>query len=280
MKFRYLGTGAAEGIPSPFCDCDVCRKARELQGRNIKRRSCVIINNDMLVDLSPDIFWAAISEKAELHNIRSIVFTHSHADHLDIFSLMLRCRDGATVIPSLSDDENHIDVYGNMSVKARISSGFVSEPHANRNRIVFHQVFAKERFEVGSLELLPLEANHAKGEDCFIYVIREGDKAVLYGNDTGALPESSISALCDYDIPFSLVSLDCSRGTLKGDAHMGIEEVCALVARLMEAGRIDSRTRIYLNHFSHVCGLLPDEFEKIIEPIGLHLSYDGLVLDL
>ena len=30
MKIQYLGTGAAEGIPAIFCECDTCKKAREL----------------------------------------------------------------------------------------------------------------------------------------------------------------------------------------------------------------------------------------------------------
>ena len=28
MKILYLGTGAAEGVPAVFCNCDTCREAR------------------------------------------------------------------------------------------------------------------------------------------------------------------------------------------------------------------------------------------------------------
>ena len=32
MTIRFLGTGAAEGIPAPFCRCTVCENARKVGG--------------------------------------------------------------------------------------------------------------------------------------------------------------------------------------------------------------------------------------------------------
>ena len=36
MKFKFLGTAAAEGVPGPFCACENCRLAREEGGRSIR----------------------------------------------------------------------------------------------------------------------------------------------------------------------------------------------------------------------------------------------------
>ena len=33
MKFKYLGTAAAEGFPAVFCDCEYCKEARK-RGEN------------------------------------------------------------------------------------------------------------------------------------------------------------------------------------------------------------------------------------------------------
>ena len=41
MKIKYLGTGAAEGWPGVFCNCQHCREAREKGGKNICTRSSV-----------------------------------------------------------------------------------------------------------------------------------------------------------------------------------------------------------------------------------------------
>lgn len=138
MKIQYLGTGAAEGFPGLFCSCPACTSARVLGGRNIKTRSCCLINDAVLIDLSPDIFWQSIANKISLPLIKSIVFTHTHHDHLDRFSLMLRCRDGASILPHLSDSENFIDIYGSVDVICEIKEAFKTQPHANLKRLHFH----------------------------------------------------------------------------------------------------------------------------------------------
>jgi phosphoribosyl 1,2-cyclic phosphate phosphodiesterase len=44
MELLFLGTAAAEGIPSMYCNCDTCRIARIKKGKNIRNRSAVLIN--------------------------------------------------------------------------------------------------------------------------------------------------------------------------------------------------------------------------------------------
>ena len=43
MEIQYLGTAAAEGLPALFCDCETCRKARNIGGKEVRkigRASC------------------------------------------------------------------------------------------------------------------------------------------------------------------------------------------------------------------------------------------------
>ena len=44
MKILFLGTGASEGIPGLFCECDLCAKARALGGKNIRTRTSIHID--------------------------------------------------------------------------------------------------------------------------------------------------------------------------------------------------------------------------------------------
>jgi phosphoribosyl 1,2-cyclic phosphodiesterase len=44
MKIQFLGTTAFEGIPSLFCQCTTCKKARSLGGKNIRSRTSVLIH--------------------------------------------------------------------------------------------------------------------------------------------------------------------------------------------------------------------------------------------
>lgn len=53
MKIQYLGT-AAEGLPALFCECETCKHAAFLGGRNIRTRSQAIIDDALLIDYPAD----------------------------------------------------------------------------------------------------------------------------------------------------------------------------------------------------------------------------------
>ena len=50
MKINYLGTGAAERIPGIFCNCKLCKYAREKKGREIRTQTQLIIDDVLLID--------------------------------------------------------------------------------------------------------------------------------------------------------------------------------------------------------------------------------------
>ena len=54
MKIRYLGTAAAERTPAMFCNCDVCRRAAALGGKNIQTQTQSLIDDKLLIDFSGD----------------------------------------------------------------------------------------------------------------------------------------------------------------------------------------------------------------------------------
>ena len=51
MHLLFLGTAAAEGYPGIFCECDNCKEARALGGRNLRLRSSLLVNDDLLLDM-------------------------------------------------------------------------------------------------------------------------------------------------------------------------------------------------------------------------------------
>ena len=56
MKLTFLGSGAAEGMPAIFCNCEVCRESRRLGGKNFRTRSQSLINDDLLIDFPADTY--------------------------------------------------------------------------------------------------------------------------------------------------------------------------------------------------------------------------------
>lgn len=240
----------------------------------MKTRSCTLVNDDTLIDLSPDILVQAFQNKLNLSKIKRIFFTHSHFDHLDIPSLMYRFKEGASHL-YLPEEENFIDAWGGDGVWKRIEEGFKVQYDAVPSRLHFHKIYAGDTVEFSDLKVTALKANHMKNEECLVYILDDGEKAILYANDTGKLPEESVKTLLSYDKAFSLLSLDCARGTLPGDGHMGITEIKELVETLRKAGKIADDAPVLLNHYSHMCNLSPSEFNTIVAPFGMSLTYDG-----
>jgi phosphoribosyl 1,2-cyclic phosphate phosphodiesterase len=193
---------------------------------------------------------------------------------------MLRAKDSATILPGLSDEDNSLMVFGGAAVGAAIELRLGEEPGSNRKRIDFHLIGEGERFEAGGLAFTPLCANHMRTETCYVYIVDDGRSSMLYANDTGALPEETYRLMAQFPRPFDVVSMDCARGTLPGDGHMGIKENKEMVDRLMAMGKVDRHTRLYLNHFSHMCGLIHDDLQKLVEPDGLIVTYDGLGIEV
>ena len=82
MRLKYYGTGAAEGIPGLFCDCDVCNYARAHRGKDIRTRSQAAIDDKLLIDFPPDTYMHVLYGGLNLSKIHSCIVTHNHSDHL------------------------------------------------------------------------------------------------------------------------------------------------------------------------------------------------------
>lgn len=69
MKVQFLGTVAAEGGPALFCNCKYCKEAQKRGGKNIRTRSQILINEDVLVDLPADTYFHKLQYNLDLSKI-------------------------------------------------------------------------------------------------------------------------------------------------------------------------------------------------------------------
>jgi hypothetical protein len=90
MKLTFLGTAAANAFPEAFCQCENCQSARSYGAPSLRKRSAAIVNDDLLIDLGPDIMSASQIHRRPLTNIRYCLQTHAHADHLDASHFLSR----------------------------------------------------------------------------------------------------------------------------------------------------------------------------------------------
>ena len=61
MKYTFYGTAAAEAIPGIFCECEACKRAWKLGGRNIMTRSQSVVDGILGIDFSADSYMHAVN---------------------------------------------------------------------------------------------------------------------------------------------------------------------------------------------------------------------------
>ncbi|MBQ4434505.1 MAG: MBL fold metallo-hydrolase [Clostridia bacterium] len=281
MKLTYLGTGAAEGMPATFCACPVCLRSLKEGGRSLRMRSCALLGDDVLIDMGPDIHAQKLRFGLRLDRLKAVVYTHAHEDHEDLYALQVRGTASCSVRPGVPAEQDCLDLYGSRWVYKRFEQAMSQGHKVLEERFRFHQVEAWQVFEAGPYTFHALRANHRPiaVEDCLIYAITDGKSAILYANDTGELSVDVYRYLKDSGLRFSLVSMDCARGLLPGDGHMGWNECLQMRDRLAAIGAAGTDTRFILNHLSHMNDMTHAEWEAFAAPYGIEVAYDGLQID-
>lgn len=275
MKLQYLGTAAAEGIPALFCDCDVCRNALKVRGKEIKTRSQALLDDKILIDFPPDTYMHMLNFDVKLRTIQHCIITHNHLDHLFVKDFWCRLEG---IAHGVSEEPLHIYLG---------ESGYRdAEEYFGKNvdgaRLKFHKIVPFESFCAEDYRITPLKANHDKKSDPVVYVIEHGDKTMLYANDTGILPEESWEHLAKMNVKFDFVSLDCTGMLLTGwfDHHMGLDTNKIFMDKLAAMGCVDENTTVYVNHFSHNGLATHEQLVKVAGEYGYGVSYDGLCVEI
>lgn len=273
MKLTYYGTAAGEGWPGLFCNCSLCKAARELKGKNIRTRSQALVNEDLLIDLPPDTNMHCISYGLDLEKVDHLLVTHSHSDHLNPTDIEL-LRE-----PFAYNRPNTFQIYGNSRVKEKIWAEVPNidevEPKFN-----FHDLIPFHSVEVKDYTVVPLLALHDRKEECLFYQITQKNKTLLYAHDTGAFPDATIDYLKANKVHYDLVSFDCTTQSEEdGKNHMGLVDAAKEKQRLTELGLADERTKWVVNHFSHNGLWLHDKMVEEADKYGFLVSYDGMEIE-
>ena len=294
MFIQYFGTAAAEGIPALFCQCAVCRKAREAGGKEIRTRSGAVIDRRLKLDFGPDSFVHMQRYGLNYGAMQSILITHSHSDHLATSELLFRIpgycyqADGAPPQTSLT-------IYGN----ARVGEQIERFTHHHSNCLAFREIIPFEPVQIEDYSVVALEAVHCqdqnsgkypvrfegrtiyRSEDALIYMIEKKDQRILYAHDTCEFTEANMAYLAGKRM--DLVSLDCTGGSWHYDysgrvGHMTSEGCLNMREKLLAIGAADKSTVFVANHFSHNGYTAYEDMERITP--GFIISYDGLTIDL
>lgn len=288
MRLLFLGTGAAEEVPSVWCACAKCRRIRELGGRNRRRNACAFLEPDVVIDHPPTLTSQAWDAGVDLSAVRHLVFTHGHMDHFYPHLFRWRLGDGreepqggAPVVPRYGQLPL-LFVYGSEKLLDDVAASLRgSTPEALRMALC--PVRAGQSFAVGSYRFTAIPANHpVPGDVAFNYLIEDqAGRALLYGLDGGTPPEEAWELLEGRQL--DAVILDATTGfTGHGAAsnHMSLHDVREVVARLRKIGALAPGSRVVLSHINAHHWPPHDEAAPRVEREGMVLSYDGMWLEL
>lgn len=276
MKFTFLGTAAAEGWPGMFCECESCRKAKEIGGRNIRTRSQAVIDNQLLIDFPADTYLHVLYYGLNLAKIRHCIITHSHSDHL--YEEDFEMRRIRFAYPS---EEFTLTVYGTNPTAERMNEIIDKYSLSNQGRVKFQMIEPFHPFDAMNYTITPLKADHDPHCNPVFYWISDHSKNILYANDTGYFPEETWNYLEEKKPYFNFVSLDCTSGIIESrKGHMGLSTNVEVKNRLKELSCVDENTIFVIHHFSHNGKLIYDELVPIAAQNNFLVSYDGMTMDI
>ncbi len=311
MRLTFLGTAAAEGYPALWCRCERCTTARARGGRNLRFRSAVLVNDDLLLDAGPDLLASAVRLGIDLAPVQALLITHPHTDHLDPTAFFWRRRGFvATPLPWL-------EVYGSQASLARMARAEGRDVSFEPLRLRPHPITALQRFEIvtGGVpepddrfpeapDAVPatrprryvvwsLPARHAQPDlEPMLFAVlqvegpeveeRTGPVALLYATDTGPFLEEAwtvLDRLAAEGIRFGASIIDSTSGLGKdGTAHMNLRQMAAHQAELARRGLLLDGAHRVAHHFSHNGTPPYEELEALLAADGLVPSYDGMTI--
>ena len=274
MKLHFYGTGASEGVPAAFCECRYCQNIRKKGGKNLRMRTCVQLDENVLIDFSMDTYAQTLFRNLNLSVISHLLVTHSHEDHFFPLTLM-------TILPpwAFYDGNRVLEVYGNDRImhEIKIAENDLGENHPEVEQYLkLHTLEYYQEFFMGKYKIMPLPASHDPKENCMIYVIQDKEKTLLYGHDSSMFSEKTWEKLKNYK--FDCAVLDCTMVDETGvyGGHMGLPDNIEVRRRMLEEGMATENTKFVLTHFVHRFNPLHERITPLFAEKGFIAAYDGM----
>ena len=273
MKIQFLGTGAAEGFPAVFCNCDNCVNVRKIGESEFRTRAQVLIDGILSIDFPPDVYFHSLKYGVDLSNLKYLLVSHSHMDHFYAHDFILRgYRYAALAEPVL-------EIFGNSEVKKVYQECTLREmkPEVAAN-LSFIEIKPYSVFNIGGYKIIAFPANHSKTEQALLFYVEKDGKGYIHMHDTGRLDGGAFKFLKDNGAKADAVCLDCTFvGYTGGETarHMGIADGMLMKEKMLDAGIIDADTKIIISHFSHNANPLRINLKDIEEKYSVTAAYDG-----
>ena len=266
MEFVLLGTGSADGWPNAWCRCRSCTWARATG--TVRSTTAALVDGVLLLDCGPDAPRNADRAGVGLADVRVVLLTHGHPDHVAPEALLSR---------SWTHQSAPLHVLGPQSA-LDVCRDWIG-PHDD---VHLTPVFPGTTIDLASqglpgYTLRVLAAAHDVGRDVMtrdavLYDLTTADGSrLLYATDTGPLPQSTIEAA--HGSAYDVVLLEETFGDNgdHGTGHLDLTTFPLEIARLREVGAITTTTDVIAVHLSHHN---PPDLDRVLAPWGARVVDD------
>lgn len=292
---RFLGTGAAETLPNPFCNCPVCEGVRRDGPAYYKKRSCFQVSDALMIDFGPDVIAAAHEYGVSLCGLRHILFTHSHDDHLSLTNLSLigmsNYRFPAPIELYFSPEAyawvcQNIRAYNPDFRFAETGEGEATLTFGNGNAYHLQTLACGKTYSIAGCQVTPLRSTHpawGEGEWAWNYrLILPDGRCLFYACDTGRLRKETLDALAS--TPIDILILECTFGSRRMeagcghlDAHAFLDTLQAMRARSL----LTPESQVFSTHLNHKHAFTPLMLQAFFDrqaPCHVTVARDGDVV--
>jgi adenosylcobinamide kinase/adenosylcobinamide-phosphate guanylyltransferase len=259
MRLRFLGTGASDGWPNPWCTCASCAAA--LAEGVVRGQTSALLDDRLLLDIGPDGPRAAARFGISLASVDAVCVSHAHPDHHGVPAWMWRgWVDGRRPLTLVAPAQVVADA------RERLD-----------DTVTTLEVTAGAALEVAGYRLRVLPAEHTCPGDAVLYVVTGPDGVrLLWATDTGPLSSAALDLA--EGRAYDAVLLELTSGHLE-NGHLDLSTWPEQVAALRERGAVVDRTRLLAVHLGHD-NPPPIELDAILAGWGASAPRDGDVLEL
>ncbi|MEA3378620.1 MAG: MBL fold metallo-hydrolase [Nanoarchaeota archaeon] len=176
MKLTILGSAGNVPIPRLFCNCDICKKAKNEKEPYKRCLASLYINEIKTVIDCPEDIAESLNRRG-IKDVDNLFITHWHPDHTFGFRLLIQA-----FYDFIFDKPNkQINVYIPKSVYATLKNKypaiqyFLEEKKMGKLKLIEDG----EKIDFGNITITAI-GFQGKGSDNYAYLIEENGKKALY----------------------------------------------------------------------------------------------------
>jgi len=253
LKITFLGTGTSSGVPMIACSCHVCTSPDK---KDKRLRSSIMVESAstrFVVDTTPDFRYQMLRENVK--HLDAVLFTHPHKDHIA----------GLDDVRAFNFfQEQPMQIFANQmtidGLMREFAYAFADKKYPGVPNLELNSI-ALDPFRIGDIPIMPVQVWHLKMP---VFGFRFGK--FTYITDANRIDENEREKIRGSEV---LVVNALRRE--KHISHYTLDEAVQLVQEL-------GIPKAYFTHISHQLGR-HEEIETML-PEGIHLGYDGLVVEV